>query len=644
MQLEVEFGRQLCVIKRGVDNFDALESSANSALAGMIAQMVQEGNHHLKIASTIEETVLGPFTKWREEHKQRVQYSEKILKTNASNFLKSRKYVEKLEQTYLNKCRLLEDFKRGTFNEDELTEAMKSLDLQREHESKLILEREYQKFGQFGGVDYDYKTMKETLKLMLTKLPKHEYKVPFISFTIDNTNNGSEIVKFLLEHMSLKDVDQAEIFGQDLLNQGFIKYCNGVGTTFVNSKKFQYQWKPYAYKFCSLSTSDSNSQELNETENGIVNYFQRIASGAENEFTASQPKFTESNKKLYKLVRDVEISDLKYLKECKKLDFLRCSLEELIVDHYTFMEKCESDRLMALRKLTLDFCAAIGNKISSMKLTLERLTDNEALMDPAADMLRTIEENRVGFFQPHVIPYNNYYNPGSYQTFGIDLETRCRSDKRLVPMLLSAILSYMDQSYPEMANDSERANVWTKPVKLHDIHQLRHLLIKPFNDDQEIINVIRSAKVDPSTVASVFKVYLLELPKPLITDDSYDILKVLYRELPPTKEDNDTETQRIHGLITALSTLPKPNMVTLDVITSHFQRLVDIIQMSESPDSQEIAEKLRDSISQEFANCIIHPVLPKANELGYRVFQDLFNHRKKIFKELKRHGSVSSKN
>ncbi|CAH00417.1 GTPase-activating protein RGD2 [Kluyveromyces lactis] len=643
MQYEVEFGRHLCNINKGVDEFDALDSTCNSSLAGMIGQMVEEGNHHLKIASTIEMTVLGPFTKWRQEHKQRVQYSEKILKTNARSFLKSKGFVEKLEQTYLNKCRLLEDFKRSTFNEDELSDAMKSLDLQREHEAKVLQEKEYQKFGVFGGIDYDYKGIKETLKLLLTKLPKHQYKVPFISFTIENTNSGSEIVAFLMTHMSLKDIDHAELFGQDLLNHGFIKYCNGVGTTFANSKKFQYQWKPYAYKFCNLSTTDANDDSLNEAESGIVNYFQKMTAGNEATYSSiHQPNFSDNEKKLYKFVRDVEVSDSKYMKECKKLDSLRCSFEELIVDHYTFMEKCESDRLMAIRKVTLDFCAAIGNTISSMKLTIEKLTDSEALIDPAADLLKTIEENRVGFFQPRVIPYNNYYNPGSYQTFGIDLETRCRSDNRLVPLILSAILLYMDQAYPEMENDYKRAIVWTKPVKLHEVHQLRQLLIKPFKEESEIIEILRSKKVEPSTVASVFKIYLLELPKSLITEDAYDILKVLYREYPPSDIKEETENQRVRGLTTALSTLSKSNMVTLDVITTHFERLIEIIRMNKSEESQELAENLRDAISQEFANCLIHPILPTANELGYKVFEDLLRHRKKIFKELKRKGSNPS--
>ena len=83
-------------------------------------------------------------------------------------------------------------------------------------------------------------------------------------------------------------------------------------------------------------------------------------------------------------------------------------------------------------------------------------------------------------------------------------------------------------------------------------------------------------------------------------------------------------------------------MVTLDVITTHFERLIEIIRMNKSEESQELAENLRDAISQEFANCLIHPILPTANELGYKVFEDLLRHRKKIFKELKRKGSNPS--
>lgn len=676
MQFEVEYGRQLCCIRNGIDKIDTTgdsRSTLEAALEGMVVETIQEGNHHLAIATNIEATVLEPFSKWCTEHKQRIEYSEKILKNNVDSFLKSKKYVEKLEHNYFSKCRSLEDFKRSNFNEDELTHAMKSLELQRNYELNLEKEREFQKLGTFGSIDFDHKTMRETLQLLLTKLEKSTYKVPLISFIIYNTNNGSEIVKFLMEHLSLKDVDQAEAFGQDLLNYGFLKYCNGVGNTFVNSKKFQYQWKPYAYTFARVT--QPNATEGNEEENGVnsgglSNYIQDFRSKISqpsnvSPTTAVAPVISGTEKTLFKLLSEVEAADSKYHKECLKLDSLRCSVEELMVDHYAFMEKCEFDRLKALKKVTLDFCATISNKISSLKITVEGLMANESNIDPTADLLQTLEQFRTGFFQPRVIAYNNYYNPGGFQNFGIDLETRCRLDKKVVPLIVSTILSYMDHLYPELPNDNVRTTIWTVPVKLHSTHQLRKLLnTRPFSDETEIIDILKEYNSEPSTVASVLKIYLLELPEPLIFNEVYDILKALYTEFPPAsssgqfqdteeerKEEAENEktlgnqveidAQRIKGVSTTLSSLPRPHIATLDVITTHFSRLIKILKMSSFESGKTLANEFIISISQEFANCIIQVKLPDGNDLGYKIFHDLLTYKKKIFRDLKRQGSKS---
>lgn len=244
MQFEVSHGRQLFGIEAGMDNLKAVQEdedegvTVSRALRGILQEMSQEGTHHLTIASNIESLVLQPFSKWCIEHRERIQYSEKTLLTNVNNFRKSKKYVSKLEKEYFNKCRQLEEFKRTHFNEDELANAMKSLKIQNKYEEDVAREKDHRFFNRIAGIDFDYKTMKETLQLLLTKLPKTDYKLPLISYSLSNTNNGGEITKFLLDHMSLKDIDQAETFGQDLLNLGFLKYCNGVGNTFVNSKNF----------------------------------------------------------------------------------------------------------------------------------------------------------------------------------------------------------------------------------------------------------------------------------------------------------------------------------------------------------------------------------------------------------------------
>lgn len=697
MQFEVSYGRQLCATGTGIDIVDT-SNTTSIALSNIIKQMEVEGDQHLTVASNIEIMVLQPFSKWCQDHKERINFSEKILMENIKNFQKSNNYVNKLSTEYLKNCKKLEDLKRIHFNDDDSYQnAIKNLNLLKKHELNLQREKDNEIFGTIGSIQFDNKSLKQLLKILLQNLPKTEYKLPLINYNLQNTNNGFEITKFLLENMSLSDFDQAEEFGQDLLNLGFIKYCNGVGNNFVNSKKFQYQWKDYAYNFAQIAfpnktTTEKGSSEIDHSHDltktdKLLSTLSLSNGDKDNEEeedkysgvplkvddnntipTLEAPVLSEPENELFRLLDEVSKSDSKYFKECHKMDTLRCSIEELMIDHLSFMEKCEIDRLKAIKKATMDFCSTIGNKIAILKLQVDKMIDFENSIDPMNDLLELITTYNTGLFQPKVITYNNYYNPGIYQNFGIDLETRCRLDKKIVPLIIIVLLSCMDQIYPDLENDKVRVSMWTKPVKLSLTHELRNKLNKTqFKKESEILEILSEGKYDPSVIASVIKIYLLELPEPLIPNELLDILRALYQQYPPAvttpkgqSEDetvlNDNENKRITGLYTTLSSLSKPHLATLDAIMTHFYRLNKIIKMAKpKPDTNTnnedesnnidttvyvSSEEFVNEISREFANCITHAKVFDDNNLGFKIFHDLLSQKKVIFKQLKRQTST----
>lgn len=703
MQYEVAYGRQLAGIHGNIDSladvirdskavsnisknrFNMEEEQYNGdskdndqsgtevnvstmrALEGMLEQMSIEGNQHLSIATNIEGLVLQPFSKWCTDHRERIKFSDKLLNKNVKNFNKSRAYVQKLENDYFSKCRALEDYKKTTFNEEELAKAMKSLKLQKKMLDEQEREKDNEIFIKINSLEIDNKSMREILASILSDLPKSEYKLPLINFTVNNTNNGSEITNFLKDSLSLKDYDDAETFGQELLNMGFLKYCNGVGNTFVNSKKFQYQWKPYAYRFARVSFNEDDDKLVSSSltqgiENNVSTYIQDMTTRISQRTVSTEielPNLSEEEKTFFRLIKEMEEADKKYYNETFKMDALRCSVEELVIDHLSFMEKCELDRLKAIKKATLDFCSTLGNKITSLKVCSEKLLEYEDSMDPVADLLTLLTQYHTGIFHPRAITYNNYYNPGTFQNFGIDLETCCRLDKKVVPLIISATLTYMDGMYPEMLNDKVRTLTWISPVKLSATHQLRALLNKrQFVDESEIIELLKSHKSEPSTVASIIKLYLLELPQPLMPKDLSEVLSELYLEFPLSfknevdsdkdgeshkdlvKQTDENDQKRITGLSTILSSLPKTHLATLDSITTHFSRLIHILKMGEN--GENTASSFTDAISQEFATCIIQAHTPEDNDLGYRIFYDLLVHQNQIFPHLKKHGSKKS--
>lgn len=98
------------------------------------------------------------------------------------------------------------------------------------------------------------------------------------------------------------------------------------------------------------------------------------------------------------------------------------------------------------------------------------------------------------------------------QTFGVDIEARARADRKRMPSIVMDILAYLGSHYPDMEDDESRRNIWLANVPLEASHHLRNKINNGQGAPQEIL-----AEYDLPIVASVLKLYLLELPGKLRT-------------------------------------------------------------------------------------------------------------------------------
>ena len=328
------------------------------------------------------------------------------------------------------------------------------------------------------------------------------------------------------------------------------------------------------------------------------------------------------------------------------LDGVRCELEETIMDHLSFMQKCELDRLRAIKKVTFDFISCFVNKFNAMKATCEELLVLEETINPTHDLKFLIENYATGTFRPQVILYDNYYNSNIMQTFGVDLEVKARLDRKVVPLIIQQILSYLDKIYPEFPNDEERIKLWTRPVHLSKVHELRASLNNIESD--KITEVL--AESPPIVITNVLKLYLMELPESVIPHEYYDLIKSLYQNYAGREEKSKTDA-RLNGLQNILMNLPKCNLATLDAILTHLSRLTYIIGTK----NQELADEFQARLAREFGGLIIRPkMISSGNDKRNRVFlndkhqfyllSDLFRYRKFIFSELRQKNSSKSDN
>lgn len=636
MDAEYLYGKQLDQKYTGTSkrqNNDDYVSTIKNTYQKINDNFTREGAFHVEIANNIKVLVLDPFEQWCREHKKRIEYSESAMLEKYKAFKQSKISLDKIQKKYFNKCRMLEEFK-SNFTDQEIEEQLADLKFA---ESQKV-EEEDPTIYKFGNTEYDHKMVKRLLLDILTNIELKDHKVPILG-TYRNVSTGSSITQWLLDNIPDFTIAKAELFGQDLITNGFIRSIGTMGTkTFINSSQYFYQWKPIVFEITDVEDGSEEFDITRKTTNTsqFSEYFEDMKE-------AMGVKTIDINDRtqLAKLIGEVSNYDEQYYSQAVELDKLRCEFEEFIMDHLTFMQKCELDRLKAIKKVTFDFIASFSNKISTMKHLSDELLVLEETIHPVNDLKFLIENYATGRFKPQVILYDNYYDSNIRQTFGVDLSVKSRLDKKVVPILIQCILSHMDKVYPEISNDDERINLWTKPVQLSTIHKLRFQLNDVHNP--AFINDILQ-KSHPIIITNVLKLYFLELPDSIIPSSYYDVIQLLYANYPFNDE---TKTDaRINGVQNVLVDLPNCNLATLDAILTHLKRLINIIGTKDN----ELAAKFQESIYKEFVHIILRSKDSTALDVSKSLektlinfITDLFIHKERIFKELRRRNSSRNK-
>lgn len=673
MESELIYGSQLQAIQeakpsnnRYFDNDDYVSSVKNAYLK-INENFNKQGEFHLQVASNIKHMVLDPFNKWCKEHKQRVEYLETIIFDKYKMFKTGKANLEKLQKKYFNKCRLLEEFK-SHYTDEELAEELKDLKFADSvpsgsaspNTSYADEAEEDDTVYQFGVTTYDNKTLKKFLTDLLTDIDLFAHKVPILG-TYNNVSTGATITQWLLDNLpQVKgNIVMAESFGQDLINNGFIRLIGSMssGKNFINSSQFFYQWKPLAFEITSLpldrNQTDESASDQTGANNNITNKSIHFTDYFEDMKQAMGVNSIDYNDKtqLSKLINDVNILDTQYFSSTVELDKIRCEFEETVMDHLTFMQKCELDRLKAVKKVTFDFISSFSNKLVSMKHLCDELLILEETINPTNDLKFLIENYSTGKFNPQVILYDNYYNSNINQTFGVSLNVKSRLDRKVVPIVIQCILSHLDSVYPDLINDEERINLWTQPIHLTNIHQLRFQL-NAVSDPAKINEIL--SQNHPMIITNVLKLYLMELPDSLVPNNYYDLIKSIYTNYPPSSEDSSINESRINGLQNILIDLPKSHLATLDALLTHICRLIHIIGSKD----EELAKKLENTMAKELSSIILKPkfdqysdpsnssstsssnsqFLNDKHQVEFMV--DLLDHKDTIFKELRRRNST----
>jgi len=321
--------------------------------------------------------------------------------------------VKRLKSQYYNKCRLvgdLEEEEKLAFKEPAPADAGEKAGtpIVKVHEP----DSDEEEPVEIGEKFYTPEQVKQILMHMLEHIHRGERKVPILG-TYQNVSTGAQIVEYLQKYMSATSMAQAEKVGQDLVREGYLRLVGNVGSVFANSSQMFYQWKPKVFQMTGLPEKKStNTLMRSGTVLGALT-LESIDSpmlDTVNDYVkAWNPYNKDPNEPpATRLRREEREADEKYKAAVHKLDLLRCELEEAIIEHLRFMERCELDRLKAIKAVLLDFSGALSNVIPSLQSTVDKMMLYQESIQPLGDLRYLLENYRTGSFVPRVQIYDNY--------------------------------------------------------------------------------------------------------------------------------------------------------------------------------------------------------------------------------------------
>ena len=391
----------------------------------MRSEISQESRNHYKIASNVRELVVTPFGRWCEAHEARVQNSQDELQSRVRAHDRQADSVRKMRSQYYNKCRLVEDLEE----EDKLAFQDPKNELNQSPRSQSIPTvrlsepdgNDEDEMYEIGDETYTNEQIKKILSDMLTTITLGEIKVPILG-TYMNVSSGADITDYIQKQLNANSLSYAERIGQDLVSNGFLRLVGNVGNTFANSSKMHYQWRPKVFQMTDIPEKKKPLERsgtgfsMDGVDSQFVNGVSEYLAGW-NPLSQAHPNETPPDK----LRREAREADERYKAAVRKLDSLRCELEESIIDHLKFMERCELDRLRAIKAVILDFSGAISNVIPSLRSTVDNMMLFQETVQPVADLRYMLENYRTGPFVPRVITYENYYNSVDGMSFAVIL-------------------------------------------------------------------------------------------------------------------------------------------------------------------------------------------------------------------------------
>lgn len=473
---------------------------------------------HSRVADNLEIKVHDPLEKWCQGHAKRVIDCETRLKTRLTEYNRLLQQVLKQRQVYYARSRQQEDAAVDVKFEP----VASTIRIFREnfmHPSASAADNEAEAF-EIAGLQYTRFQLGKLLHKLLKDVTMQEYKVPLFG-PYQHVSSGANIAACTRRHLKNDSIAYSEKFGQALVDQGFLKPVAQISNKFESSHTCFYQWQDSAFALEEAVKTSSASSRAPTEDPGEKRPTSAMSSASPSQLDQTPDMISEGEA---------------YFQQVLELDIYRCEMEIEIASVYDYMERCETDRISALRHALGDF-ALFSQRPDDHREILKRLLASKSLVDPANDAAELAARYQTGPLIPAVTVYQSYN--GSYcQTFGVEL--------KYSGFFVGLILEYLEEHTAPLSD-------WTEPYRLEEVYKLRGQLNtgRPFKSD--VLKYFSTA-----TIVGVLREFLLELPESVLPFTIYDTIKALFAE----------ELNQQH-LVSALMHVPKSSLDALKQITDY---------------------------------------------------------------------------
>ncbi|KAK9452406.1 uncharacterized protein V1518DRAFT_411151 [Limtongia smithiae] len=481
-----------------------------------------------------------------------------------------------------------------------------------------------------GSRNYNLEGMGELLSDMLNKIPRKDVSVVGKS---QDTSSGLDIASWIMGHFNIRYIEPAIKIGQDFLRYGFIKAGSLGSQEFDSDSRTRYQWTRKAFAVAGVVDERMLPGVMNDFVNAMVNRVgtNRVSVvGRVNTSSGATPDETPKQRAII----EKRIADLVYAKLVVSVDKTRCELEDSIDLYIRDMLYLEEERTNRVSDTLVLLVETAQNSAHLIYDSFKPLVESCRNINTAEDLQYFQRACSTGPYSPRTRVYSNRdLGNGGKQTFGVPLESRVieeltldihkEVDRRL-PTIMSAVYYFMEEQYAKQEKlgmrRSKLIDMWTQDVMLQSVHELRTQINNglPFlTPDMEHgyhgphNKVVVFDRYSAAIVAGLLKLYIMELPRPLVETTVFESLTRYYSN----SEDEDGDERMEESV--APHVIVDMNQSSQWVLTSLITATIRLV----SDESGTPSGSVRDIIPQRLAM-----ILERGNDYSIYTLSSLVAH------------------